>query len=128
MKPRSAKAKGRNLQNWVAEQLRLLFNLPKTDVKPAIMGEKGEDIKLSEKARTLFPFSIECKNLASIAIYKHYQQAEENAGDHEPLLVIKQNHSDPLVVMDAYEFFNMIADYRTIFDNLKFELAEKTKN
>ena len=43
---RSRKAKGRRLQNWVRDSLRGLFlTLTDDDVKVAIMGEKGVDVK-----------------------------------------------------------------------------------
>ena len=45
---RSRKAKGRRLQNWVRDSLRGLFlALTDDDVKVAIMGERGADVKLS---------------------------------------------------------------------------------
>lgn len=67
-------------------------------------------MQLSEEAFRKFPFAIECKNLASIAIYKHYQQAEAHADDYGgfPLLVIKQNRSKPLVVLDLDHFLQLL--------------------
>ncbi len=64
------------------------------------MGAGGEDVMLSPRAREILPVSIECKNRAAFAIYKDYKQAESNGKDYEPVLVIKQNHSDPLAVVD----------------------------
>lgn len=110
MKPRSAKAKGRNLQNLVAEKIRELFALAKEDVKPAIMGEKGEDIKLSSTARKLFPFSVECKNLNRISVYKYFEQAKENCNGHTPLVVLKQNHSEPLVLLPLDAFLSLLVE------------------
>ena len=110
MKPRSAKAKGRNLQNLVAEKIRALFALPKEDVKPAVMVETGEDIKLSKAARAVFPYSVECKNLSRIAVYKFYEQAADNAGAYIPLVVLKQNHSEPLVLISLDAFLNLLVE------------------
>ena len=63
MKTASKKAKGRKLQDFVRDKLRGLFNnLEEDDIKSAIMGESGEDIKLSPAARKLIPYSFECKN------------------------------------------------------------------
>ena len=63
MKIRSRKAKGRRLQNWVRDELLSLFNnLSQDDISCAIMGETGEDIKLSNPAKKLIPYSFECKN------------------------------------------------------------------
>lgn len=71
------------------------------------MGAGGEDVQLSPAARKLVPFQIECKNKGEIAVVGWYQQAKEH-GDHEPLLVIKQDHEEPLVVVDAKLFFNLL--------------------
>ena len=69
MKPRSAKAKGRALQNLVRDRILEVFpQLEKDDVQCAIMGQSGIDIKLSPAARKLFPYSIECKNQQKISI------------------------------------------------------------
>ena len=60
MKTRSAKSKGRRLQNQVKELLLEAFTeLEPDDIRTAIMGETGEDIKLSPAARREIPFSFE---------------------------------------------------------------------
>ena len=54
---RSRKAKGRRLQNWVRDTLLSVFtSLDNNDVSCAIMGETGEDIKLSNPAKKLIPY------------------------------------------------------------------------
>jgi hypothetical protein len=68
------------------------------------MGNGGEDVQLSQAARNLFPFTVECKNNARIAVYKFYEQAQSH-GRGEPIVVIKQNRSKPLVIVDAEYFF-----------------------
>ncbi len=52
MKTSSAKAKGRRLQQTVRDKILSLFPTLEldVDVRSAIMGETGEDIKLSKKA------------------------------------------------------------------------------
>jgi hypothetical protein len=72
------------------------------------MGVTGRDVQLSEAALQAFPYAVECKNRASIAVYKDYEQACENAGSDTPILVIKQNQSKPLVVLDMEDFFRII--------------------
>ena len=70
MKTKSAKAKGRNLQNYVRDKLRKIFveewtKVPKLeddDIKSQTMGMGGEDIVLSPIAKRLIPYSFECKN------------------------------------------------------------------
>lgn len=105
----SAKAKGREFQNWVRDKLMALFpTLEEGDVKTAVMGESGEDIKLSPAARKIFPYSIECKRLAKIAVYALYDQAVSNAGKYEPLLLMRADRKKALAVVDAEHFFNLV--------------------
>jgi hypothetical protein len=106
MKSSSAKAKGRGLQQTVRDIL--LANsegLTSDDVRSTGMGQSGVDIQLSQAAKKQLPFAIECKNLAKVAVYKFYEQAQTNAGELEPIVVIKQNRSKPLVIVDAEWFF-----------------------
>ena len=108
MKPASAKAKGRALQNWLRERLIEEFNLHPEDVKTAVMGESGEDIKMSHAARTAFPFSVEAKNVERLNVWDAYTQAQENSGDYEPIVVMKKNRKKPLVVIDADAFLKSL--------------------
>jgi len=112
MKPASCKAKGRALQNLVSDIIRNLFNLSKHDVKPAVMGESGMDIKLSEKARHIFPFAIECKNTEKINVYEFWHQATGNAIKESllPMLILKKNREQPLMVIDAEYGLMMISE------------------
>lgn len=110
MKTQSAKAKGRRLQQWVRDRiLERWKQLEDDDVKSTSMGAGGEDVQLSPSARKLVPYSIECKNRKAIALYKDYNQAKGNAPKGmEPLLVVKQDRCDPLVMVDATYFFDLI--------------------
>ena len=109
MKTASAKNKGRTLQKLVRDKILDTFpELEPDDCKSTSMGAGGEDIQLSPAARKLFPFSVEAKSRASIGVYAWYQQAKTNAPKNtEPLLVIKQNHSKPLVVIDLDAFMEL---------------------
>ena len=94
MKTRSAKAKGRRLQNKIRDLLLEEFKeLEPADIRTAIMGETGEDIKLSPAARRKIPYSFECKNQEKINIWESLNQAEENSGDYPPVLIFKINRS-----------------------------------
>lgn len=109
MKTSSAKAKGRNLQKLVVAKLLALYpELTEDDATSRSMGAAGEDILLSAAARKLVPLSIECKNHARYAIYKDYNQGVANAGKYEPLLIIKQNHSKPLAIVDLDYFLKLL--------------------
>lgn len=112
MRPATSKAKGRSLQQWVVGKLHDYFpSLEIGDIKSTSMGAPGEDVQLSPAARRAFPYSIECKNYKSIAVYGWFTQAVTNCPKGStPMLVIKQNHSKPLVVIDAEYFFNLVGE------------------
>lgn len=106
--PQSAKAKGRRLQQTVRDSILSAFpTLEADDVRSTSMGAGGEDVQLSPAARKLMPYCIECKSLAKIAIYKHYEQATGH-GDYEPLLVLKQDRAKPLAVVDLEHFMELV--------------------
>lgn len=108
MRPSSAKNKGRILQQWVRDLiLEINPELARDDVRSTSMGAGGEDVQLSSAARRLVPFQIECKNKNEVSVCNWYDQAREH-GPHEPLVVVKQNHGKPLVVVDAVTFFQLI--------------------
>jgi len=68
----------------------------------------GEDVMLSPKARAIFPYSIECKNVEKLNLWEAWKQAEANAGGYEPLLIVKRNRQKPLVVVDAEHFIGVL--------------------
>lgn len=109
MKTSSAKAKGRNLQKYVVANILQKFSkLESDDVSSRSMGASGEDVLLSPTARKLLPISIECKNKAAFAVYKDYAQASSNCSGYNPVLVIKQNHSKPLAIIDLGYFLELL--------------------
>ena len=109
MKTSSKKAKGRKLQDFVRDKLRGLFNnLEEDDIKSAIMGESGEDIKLSPAARKLIPYSFECKNQERLNVWSSLEQAEENCNDRTPVLVFKRNRSKTYVAIEIDSFLTLI--------------------
>ena len=67
-------------------------------------GAGGEDLIMARDARQKFPYSIECKNQEKLNVWDAYQQAIDNSGDYEPILIMKKNGKKPLVVMDAESF------------------------
>lgn len=108
LKPGSAKAKGRALQNYVRDVIHRLSGLDVHDVRGTPMGVTGEDVWLSTHARTMFPITIECKNHKRMGVYKFYHQARRHQPDFEPVVVIKQDYDNPLVLVDADFFFTML--------------------
>ena len=107
MKTQSAKAKGRRLQQWVRDQLIEKLEVHPEDVESRSMGAGGEDLIMARAARAKFPYSIECKNQESVNVWKAFEQANENSGDYQPIVVIKRNKSRPLVLIDAEYFVSL---------------------
>lgn len=107
--PQSAKAKGRRLQQWVRDRLYSTFpKLEDGDIRSTSMGASGEDLLFSPAARRCFPYSVECKNNKSNAIYKVMEQAISNCPKGAiPLAIIKADQKKPLAVVDADHFFEL---------------------
>lgn len=115
MKIKSIKNKGRVLQQYVRNKLIEVFNLPEEDVKSIPGGVGGADIWLSKRAKISFPFAIECKNQERLGVWKAWEQAESNAGkiNLNPMLVIKKNRQEPLVVLELDIFLDYFDDTKT---------------
>ena len=109
MKPRSAKNKGKRLQNTIRDLILEKFDsLEKDDVRAITMGDSGEDILLSPAARRLFPFSVECKNQEKLNIWSALEQAEENSGDHVPLVIFKRNRTKTYAVLEFDKLLELL--------------------
>ena len=104
MRPQSAKAKGRRLQQQFRELLIEELGIHPEDIESRSMGAGGEDLIMARAARKKFPYSIECKNVEKLNVWEAYNQAKENAKDYEPLVVMKKNNHKALVVLDAEKF------------------------
>lgn len=102
--------KGKKLQNYVQSLIRKTFpHLKKKDVDVAGDGISGPDILLSTVAKKLCPYLFETKNQNKMkTIYDFYNQASKNAGTLEPVVVMKMNAREPLVVLDVKHFFKLI--------------------
>ena len=111
MKPASAKAKGRRLQDHVVARLRETHpTLEADDIKPAIMGERGVDIKLSPAARRLIPWSIECKNTQRLNIWSALAPATGNVTDGtRPAVVFSRNRTEVFIAVRLDDFLAAVA-------------------
>lgn len=89
------------------------------------MGDGGEDVQLSPAARHLVPFQVECKNKSHVSVYSWLSQAREH-GPHEPILVIKEDDAEPLVVVDAVTFFKLLK-LSTQFTTLKNQIEDSVR-
>ena len=112
MKTQSAKAKRRNLQKWVVQQLIETFDIHPEDIKSCSMGGGGEDVVMARAAREKFPFSVVCKNVQKLNVWDAYEQAQANCNGYEPIVVMKKNHKKPLVVIDAEHFIELCSKIR----------------
>lgn len=110
MKPQSAKAKGRVLQQWVRNKLIEMLDVHPEDIESRSMGAGGEDLIMARAARSKFPHSIECKNVEKLNIWEAYEQASANCGDYQPIVVMKKNGKKPLVVVDAEYYIQLFGD------------------
>lgn len=110
MSARSSKAKGRRLQNRIRDALRLLYpHLEEDDIKSQTMGMTGEDIVLSPSARKYIPYSIECKNVERLPLWKSIKQAEDNTReDCEMALIVKRNRTEPYVIVTLDHWLELI--------------------
>jgi hypothetical protein len=109
MKPQSAKAKGRRLQQQFRELLIEELGIHPEDIESRSMGAGGEDLIMARAAREKFPYSIECKNVEKLNVWEAYKQAEENSKNYEPVVMKKNNHKT-LVVIDAEHFVKIHKD------------------
>lgn len=105
----SAKAKGRALAKWLRNRILDQFPaLTADDVRVTSSGAGGEDVTLSSGARRVLPYQFECKSYRRFAVYDAYDQAVSH-GPHTPVVVIKQNGRDPLVILHLDDWLDLVA-------------------
>jgi hypothetical protein len=128
MKTKSAKAKGRRLQNWVACIIGKItgYKVGKDEmIAPREMGQNGVDVRLVGDVRKEFPFSIECKNQESWSIHDWIKQAKGNVlPDTDWMIIASRNNTPPVLIMDAETFFEYWNEYLA-YCSEKFELPAK---
>ena len=110
----SAKNKGRRLQQWVCSMISKLTGLEwgqDCPIESRGMGQSGVDVRLEKKALNLFPYSVECKAQETWSIPAWIEQAQSNIiPGTNWLLVVKKSRKDPIVIMDATVFFELLAE------------------
>lgn len=105
---RSAKAKGRKLESTIVEKLLETFpELSPEDIQKVAASCSGEDIILSDKAKELLDISIEAKARKSMAVYAYHKQCVKNAGERNPVTVIKADRQKPLAIIEL-DYFLML--------------------
>lgn len=112
---RSAKNKGKSLQNKVCEKISELTGIPwgsedEMLIQSRQMGQKGCDVILRGKALERFPYSIECKSAQKINLWAAIDQAKANQKkDTDWLVVLKRKEiKSPVVCLDINVFFNIL--------------------
>ena len=106
MKCKSAKGKGRRLQQEVAADiLRSYPDLAETDVRSTPMGVNGEDVMMSQLAERRFPYAVECKNVEKLNIWKAIEQGEGNASRGRTNLVVFKKNRTPTHVALRWDAF-----------------------
>ena len=120
MRPQSAKAKGRRLQQEVRDAVLAAFpQLKPDDVRSTSMGAGGADLLLSPAAQWVFPFYVECKNQESLNIWAALEQAEMGAFKDSlvfdrpishsiPLVVFRRNATKPYVAFAFNDFMELL--------------------
>ena len=114
MKPQSAKAKGRRLQQQIASDLLERFPaLTADDVRSTSMGAGGEDVQLSSAARRLIPYSFEAKNQEKLNFWAAIEQARANTPANATYAVVfKKNKEKPHIIVPWSHFADLIASPR----------------
>ena len=108
----------KDLDNVIEEVLNFIRNekydcfpsLRDGDIKGAVMGESGEDIKLSPAAKDLIPYSFECKNQERLNIWESLNQADGNSDDRTPVLIFKRNRTKTYAAIDLDAFLKLIGE------------------
>lgn len=112
----SAKAKGKTLQNWTCQQISDLLGLPwgpDEYIASREGAQIGTDVRLVGPALEQFPYAVECKFQESWSIHEWIKQAKSNEKDGTRwLLIAKKSRIDPVVVMDAKYFFELLRTKR----------------
>lgn len=105
----SRKAKGRRLQQKIADYISKTINIPVQkdgDIESRPMGQSGRDVILRGKAKEMFIFhGIECKARESLNIWQALAQAGEHGG--KPIVFFKRNRSETYVALKADDFFDL---------------------
>ena len=113
MKVSSAKQKGRRFQQEVRDKLLEVSNgLEPDDIRSASMGAYGEDILFSPAARRQFPFSIECKNVEKLSIWRCIDQSRTNCPPGStPIVAFTRNREIPHVALPMEKFLEIYKIY-----------------
>lgn len=117
MRPQSAKAKGRRLQQAVRDAYLAAFpSLEPDDITSRSMGAAGTDLLLSPAAKRLIPFDHECKNVERLNFWDAVKQAEANTAEgRQPVLITHRNGSPVYATVRLDYLLQLVQNY--CYDN-----------
>lgn len=108
----SRKAKARKLQDFVRDVFRDIFKseLEDDDIKSAIMGESGVDLKFSPQAKKIIPFDFEIKHQEKFNINESIKQANINSPDKNriPTIVFSKNRDDVYIALKFVDLMKLL--------------------
>lgn len=112
MKTSSAKAKGRSACLAVQELLLSYApDLTRDDIFVKTGSAPGEDIHFSPRARVIYDFSVEVKNVESLNVWNAYAQAKTHTAkrpESTPIVFYKRNRSELMVTLSAEHFLKLV--------------------
>lgn len=123
----------RDLQNLVAQKISELTGLKcgkDQDIQGREMGQSGTDVRLSEAARSLFPFSVECKS-GTINVKAAVKQAKANMAGYNinNWLVVyndphlrKESKQEAIAMVDLDLFFDLMRTWKCLKIKTKIAL------
>ena len=110
----SSKAKGRLGQQEIRDKILKTFpTLEPDDVRSTAMGQQGEDIQLSPRARELIPISAEVKRRKNLkTIYDFVDQAKQG-GEYEPVVFFRADRQEWLVITKLDHYMELVRGWKT---------------
>lgn len=104
----SSKAKGRLGQQEVRDAILKRFpNLEPDDVRSTAMGQNGEDIQLSPKARKYLPVTIEVKRRKNLqTVYDWMEQARQ--GFYDPVVFFRGDRKEWLAIVPMEDYLHLM--------------------
>jgi hypothetical protein len=114
MKTSSAKAKGRRAAQELKDALlEWAPDLTSDDIIVTSSGDTGEDLKLSPRAREVYPYVFECKNVEKLNVHEAYDQAVSHwqsrgsKSEEFPILAFKRNNTPMKVVVSLEHYLKL---------------------
>lgn len=112
---RSAKNKGKRLQNWMCQKISDLIGISwgSADdklIQSRTMGLSGADVILRGEALKAFPYSVECKSAETFNLTKTVEQAKQNMYPGTDWLIVykRKSFSKPVIIVDSAVFFKLL--------------------